>query len=494
MSVTIDSKSYPWFPAQLWVNGVWQTSEVSKPVYNPANHQPIAEVAQADAAMLEAALQVAADAFPAWSRTSAETRAAILRKTATLLNEQRAEFATLLTLEQGKTIRQAEAEVDYAVSFYQWFSEQARRIHTIVKDHPSEGREFFIEKKAIGVAGIITPWNFPLAQGAKKVAASLAAGCTFVWKPAEFTPLVALAMGPLLKEAGLPDGVANIVTARGSVAGPAMARHPAVGVVSLTGSTETGAQVMRDCADQIKRVSLELGGNAPFIVFDDADLDLALQDLIAIKTLTSGQVCVTANRVFLHERIHDQFVERLVEKLRTLHVGDGLDRNCDMGPLIHREAVQGIEAMVEDAVAHGATRRFGAGDLTIHGDTENGSYMTPTLLTGLPEQCRMVKEEIFGPVIACYPFRETEEVIRRANDTEFGLSAYLYSDNYARAKYVAQHLEAGIIGVNEMRPLKAQIPFGGWKRSGIGAEGGEEGLLEFLDTRVIGMPKVRLPE
>jgi len=494
MSLTIDSKPYPWFPAQLWVNGVWQASEVSKPVFNPATGEVIAEVAEADATVLEAAIQVAADAFPAWSRTSAETRANILKKTAALLLERRTEFATLLTLEQGKTIRQAEAEVDYAASFYQWFGEQARRIHTIVKDHPEDGREFFIEKRPVGVAGIITPWNFPLAQGAKKVAASLAAGCTFVWKPAEFTPLVALAMGPLLKEAGVPDGVANIVTARGSVAGPAMAKHPAVGVVSLTGSTETGARVMRDCAEQIKRVSLELGGNAPFIIFDDADLDLALKDLIAIKTLTSGQVCVTANRVFLHERIHDRFLDALVEKLRTLHVGNGLDGACDMGPLIHREACEGIQTMVRDALDRGATQRFGEGDIPIHGDREKGSYMTPTLLTGLPDDCRVACQEIFGPVIACYPFGSTTEVIERANDTEYGLSAYLYSQNYAKAKYVATQIETGIIGVNEMRPLKAQIPFGGWKRSGIGAEGGEEGLLEFLDTRVIGMPKVWLPE
>jgi len=476
-----------------WVGGVWRPGTTSKPVTNPATGELIAEVAQADRAGFDAAIAVAAESFPAWSKTSSQTRAAILKKTAALLLEQRDAFANLLTREQGKTITQAEAEVDYAASFYEWFGEEARRLHTIVTDHPTEGREFFIEKKPVGVVGIITPWNFPLAQGAKKVAAALATGCTFVWKPAELTPLVALAMGPLLKEAGLPDGVANIVMARGSVAGPAMAEHPAVKVVSLTGSTETGTQVMRDCAPQIKRVSLELGGNAPFIVFEDADLELAVNDLIAIKTLTSGQVCVTANRVFVQSSIHDRFVDRLLEKMRDLHVGDGLDRRCHAGPLIHHAACAEIQALVDDAIACGARLRFGAGDLPIHGDTERGSFFTPTLLTDVPEKSRIVREEIFGPVIAIYPFETTDEVIRRSNDTPFGLSAYLYSEDYARAKYVAEQIEAGIIGVNEMRPLKAQVPFGGWKLSGIGAEGGQEGLLEFQDTRVIGMPKVPAP-
>ncbi len=487
------TSALPWFPPQLWIDGAWRSAPTVKPVHNPATGELVAEVGQGGRPELDAAIEVAMKAFPAWSRTSAQTRGAILKKTAALLLERRTAFATLLTLEQGKTIRQAEAEVEYAASFYEWFGEEARRLHTVVTDHPMEEREFFIEKRPVGVAGIITPWNFPLAQGAKKVAAALAAGCCFVWKPAELTPLVALAMGPLLAEAGLPAGVANIVMARGSVAGPAFAEHPGVQVVSLTGSTETGSQVMRDCAAQIKRVSLELGGNAPFIVFEDADLALAARDLIALKTLTSGQVCVTANRVFLHEAIHDEFVALLLESLRALHVGNGLDPACDVGPLIHRAACDGIRELVADALARGAVQHFGEGDLTIHGDSAVGSFFTPTLLTGLDPGCRMACEEIFGPVIACYPFASTAEVIREANATPYGLSAYLYTADYAKGRYVAGELETGIIGVNEMRPLKAQVPFGGWKRSGIGAEGGQEGLLEFLDTRVIGMPKVPPP-
>lgn len=482
----------PWFTPGLWIDGQWQNSEEKLPVTNPADGSVVAEVDRGNADALNQAVENAASRLRDWSETSAETRGNILKEAARLLLADRERLATLLTLEQGKTIRQARSEVDYAASFYQWFGEEARRLKGETLDHPAPGRQFIIEHKPLGVAGIITPWNFPLAQGAKKVAAALAAGCTMAWKPAELTPLIALAMGPLLKEAGVPDGVVNIVTSRGSVAGPLLAKHPAVGVVSLTGSTDTGAAVMRDCAPGIKRVALELGGNAPFIVCDDADLDLAAKDLITIKTLVGGQVCVTANRVFVHESLHDAFVEKVRQGLLQLKLGQGLDEEADCGPLIHNQACADMAAFVDDAIAAGAVRQFGAGDIPIHGDAEKGSYFTPTLLTRVPESCRMANEEIFGPLIPIYTYETVEEVIARANAVPFGLSAYVYSTSYAKGKYIAEHIESGIVGVNEMRPLKAQIPFGGWKLSGLGAEGGVEGLLDFLVPKVISLPKTHL--
>jgi succinate-semialdehyde dehydrogenase/glutarate-semialdehyde dehydrogenase len=481
-----------WFPADLWIDGRWQAATDRIKVTNPADNSVLAEVARADEATLQSAVDLAAECFQTWKETPIETRGNILKEIARLLLDDKDRMATLLTLEQGKTIRQARGEVDYAASFYQWFGEQVRRLKGEVLDHPTPGREFIVEHKPIGVVGIITPWNFPLAQGAKKVAGALAAGCTMVWKPAELTPLIALAMGPIFKEAGVPDGVVNIVTSRGSVAGPLFARHPAVGVVSLTGSTETGATVMRDCAPGIKRVSLELGGNAPFIICDDADQELACEDLVAIKTLVAGQVCVTANRIFVHRSIHDAFVERLNQRLHKLHLGNGLEEASDCGPLIHDQACADMQAFVDDAIQAGARQVFGAGDIPVHGDAEAGSFFTPTLLVDVPESCRIAKEEIFGPILAIYKFDTVDEVIARSNDTPFGLSAYVYSGDYAKGKYIAERIEAGIVGVNEMRPLKAQIPFGGWKQSGIGAEGGVEGLIEFLVPRVLSLPKTFL--
>lgn len=486
------TSTFPWFPTDLWVNGQWKASSERIPVTNPANSSVIAEVARGSAEDLTDAIELAAETFKTWSKTSSEARGGILKAVASAMAADRNRLATLLTLEQGKTIKQARAEVDYAISFYQWFGEEARRLRGEHLDHPDADREFVIEHKPLGVAGIITPWNFPLAQGAKKLAAALAAGCTMVWKPAELTPLVALAMGPIFKDAGVPDGVVNIVTCRGSVAGPTFARHPAVRIVSLTGSTETGAAVMRDCSDGIKRVALELGGNAPFIVCDDADLELAVKDLIAIKTLVSGQVCVTANRVFVHSSIFDAFASKLCERLGELEIGDGMSESTACGPLIHQQACDDMARFVDDAVSAGATKLFGDGQANVAGDAENGSFFPPTVLSNVPESCRIANEEIFGPLIPLYAFESVDEVIQRANDVPFGLSAYVYSSNYAKGKFIAEHLEAGIVGVNEMRPLKAQIPFGGWKQSGIGAEGGVEGLHEFLVPRVLSLPKTFL--
>ena len=339
------------------------------------------------------------------------------------------------------------------------------------------------------MAGLITPWNFPLAQGAKKIAAALAAGCSAVWKPAELTPLIALAMAPLMVEAGLPAGVLQIVPGRGSVVGAVLAEHPAVRVLSLTGSTATGSALMAAAAPGIKRLSLELGGNAPFIVLPDADLDMVAEQLARLKLLVSGQVCVTANRIFVHADCEKELVEKLTEKLQAVRIGNGLEEGVEAGPLIHRQACNEVGALVDQAVAEGAKIVCQNRSYEKDAGLREGSFFPPTLLTGVKDGMSVASQEIFGPVIPLLSYTSVTDALQRANATPFGLAAYVYGRDLSQCRAVASGIDAGIVGVNEWRPLKAEIPFGGIKQSGIGAEGGEEGIREFLDTKVISMPK-----
>jgi len=481
-----------WFEPLPWIDGQWHPGGETVTVRNPATGEKIADVSRADAAVVTLAIEGAVKAQRTWREVSAVERGMILKRTAALLLAQKDEFARLLTAEQGKPYAQAVGEVEYAASFFQWFGEEARRVYGRIAGHPEAGREFFIEHKPAGVAGLITPWNFPLAQGAKKVAAALAAGCSAVWKPAELTPLIALAIGPLMRQAGLPDGVLQIVPGRGSVVGAVLAEHPAVRVLSLTGSTATGSALMVAAAPGIKRLSLELGGNAPFIVLPDADLDFVAEQLMRLKLFVSGQVCVTANRVFVHADAESALAEKLATKIRAARLGNGLADGIEAGPLIHRQACTEIGRLVEQAVAEGAKivaeNRSYERDATLR----EGSFFPPTLLTGVRDEMRVAQEEIFGPVIPLLRYTSVSDVVRRANDTPYGLASYVYGRDLAQCRAVASAIEAGIVGVNEWRPLKAEIPFGGIKHSGIGAEGGEEGIREFLETQVISMPKPTL--
>lgn len=481
-----------WFEPHPWIDGQWHRTSESVPVHNPATGETITRVSRADAVLVTRAIEGAVKAQRAWRDTAATERGMVLKRTAALLLKSKDEFARLLTSEQGKPYAQSVGEVEYAASFFQWFGEEARRIYGRIAAHPEAGREYFIEHRPVGVAGLITPWNFPLAQGAKKVAAALAAGCSAVWKPAELTPLIALALAPVLAEAGLPDGVLQIVPGRGSVVGGVLAEHPAVRVLSLTGSTATGSALMTAGAPGIKRVSLELGGNAPFIVLPDADLDFVTEQLIRLKLFVSGQVCVTANRIFVHADIESALTEKLAAKLAAAHVGNGLAEGVEAGPLIHREACGDVGKLVEKAVADGARivvqNRQYESDSTL----KSGSFFPPTLLSGVRDDMAVARDEIFGPVIPLLRYTSTSEAVRRANETPFGLASYVYGRDLALCRAVATRIEAGIVGVNEWRPLKAEIPFGGVKQSGIGAEGGEEGIREFLETQVISMPKPTL--
>jgi succinate-semialdehyde dehydrogenase/glutarate-semialdehyde dehydrogenase len=481
-----------WFEPLPWIDGQWHPGGETVTVRNPATGEKIADVSRADAAVVTLAIEGAVKAQRTWREVSAVERGMILKRTAALLLAQKDEFARLLTADQGKPYAQAVGEVEYAASFFQWFGEEARRVYGRIAGHPEAGREFFIEHKPAGVAGLITPWNFPLAQGAKKVAAALAAGCSAVWKPAELTPLIALATGPLMRQAGLPDGVLQIVPGRGSVVGAVLAEHPAVRVLSLTGSTATGSALMVAAAPGIKRLSLELGGNAPFIVLPDADLDFVAEQLMRLKLFVSGQVCVTANRVFVHADAESALAEKLATKIRAARLGNGLADGIEAGPLIHRQACTEIGRLVEQAVAEGAKiaaeNRSYERDVTLR----EGSFFPPTLLTGVRDEMRVAQEEIFGPVIPVLRYTSVSDAVRRANDTPYGLASYVYGRDLAQCRAVASAIEAGIVGVNEWRPLKAEIPFGGIKHSGIGAEGGEEGIREFLETQVISMPKPTL--
>lgn len=478
-----------WFEPTPWVDGQWRRGEGEITVPNPATNQKLATVMRAEEELIRQAIEGADKVFAEWKRRSPVDRGNILKRTATLMIARREDLAALLSAEQGKPFAQALGEVDYAASFFQWFGEEARRSYGRVAAHPEAEREFFVEHKPIGVAGLITPWNFPLAQGAKKIAAALAAGCTAVWKPAERTPLIALAMAPIFTEAGIPKGVLQIVPARGAIVGKIFAEHPAVRVLSLTGSTATGSALMADAARSIKRVSLELGGNAPFIVLPDADLEFTAEHVLRLKLFVSGQVCVTANRVFVHESIEHEFLEILSHKLKNTVIGNGLAENVDAGPLIHRQACQDVDALVSQALSAGAKLVCRNSTFERDPSLKDGSFYAPTLLANVQDAMRIASHEIFGPVIPVLSYSTVAEVIRRANETPYGLAGYVYGQDMTRCRAVARELEVGIIGVNEWRPLKAEIPFGGIKQSGIGAEGGEEGLHEFLCTQVISMPK-----
>ncbi|HZZ20966.1 MAG TPA: NAD-dependent succinate-semialdehyde dehydrogenase [Opitutaceae bacterium] len=472
----------------LWLDGAWAEGAENLAVINPATGAEIAKVSLADAGAFSRAIDGAHAAFAKWKGEPAAGRGDILKKTAALMVQRRKELGELLTTEQGKPLAQALGEVDYAASFFQWFGEEARRLAGRLQPHPVKGREYIVRSVPAGVAGLVTPWNFPMAQGAKKVAAALAAGCTVVWKPSELTPLVALAMGPLMKEAGLPDGVLQILPAFGPVGGTALTADARIRVLSLTGSTETGRTLMKAASQHLPKLSFELGGNAPFILLPDADLDAAAADLVKLKVFVSGQVCVTANRVFVPAKIERDFTAKLVALWKDLKIGNGLTQGTDVGPLIHSKACERVKDLVAKAVGAGAEivaeNRAHEADKALAG----GSFYPPTIIRGVRDDMELVTGEIFGPVLPILTYGDVAEAVRRANATPYGLAAYVYGSDLALAGGVAESIEAGIVGVNEWRPLRSEIPFGGIKSSGLGSEGGTEGIHEFCETKTISLP------
>lgn len=462
---------------EAFINGKWIRKAQTFRVTNPYDGSLIAEVADCDQMDTRQAIEAAQDAFLDWSKKTAAERSQILRKWYELQMTHVEELAHLLTLEQGKPLAEARGEIKYGASFVEWFAEEARRVYgDVIPPHAADKRITVI-KQAIGVVGAITPWNFPNAMITRKVAPALAAGCTVVIKPSDLTPLSALALADLAEQAGFPPGVFNIITCKDPVAvGAELTANPLVKKISFTGSTAVGKILLRQSADQVKKVSLELGGNAPFIIFEDADIEAAVAGCIASKFRNAGQTCVCTNRIFVHQSILDEVVERLTDQISKLKVGNGLSEGTVIGPMINEAAVSKSRALLEDAKAKGATVQFGGGEA-------EGLCFPPTLVQGVSRDMDIFNHEIFGPIAAIYSFEDEAEVIALANDTVFGLAAYFYGRDYARIWRVAEALEYGIVGINTGMISTAVAPFGGIKQSGFGREGSKYGMDDYLNIK-----------
>lgn len=471
---------------QAYVNGTWidATGGAVFAVDNPANGQTIAEVANLEAAQAEQAIADANAAWPAWRAMTAKARAAVLRKWFDLINQNADDLARIMTLEQGKPFAEARGEVTYGASFVEWFAEQAKRIMGDTIDAPMPNTRILVLREPIGVCAAITPWNFPHAMITRKVSPALAAGCTVVLKPAEQTPLSALALAELAQQAGVPAGVLNIVTGdseRSIAIGKVLCDSPVVRKLTFTGSTQVGRILMQQSAPTIKKLSLELGGNAPFIVFDDADLDAAVEGALASKYRNAGQTCVCTNRFYVHAKVYDEFAHKLAKAVQErLTVGEGFEQNITTGPLIDDAAIAKVEEHVKDALAKGAKVITGG-----KRHERGGRFFEPTVLTNVNRDMICMREETFGPVAPIVKFEDDADVIAQANDTEFGLAAYFYSRDIGRIFKTAEALEYGIIGVNAGIISSEVGPFGGVKQSGLGREGSVYGIDDFLEMKYV---------
>ncbi len=474
---------------RAYIDGAWTEADDGTrfDVFNPADGGVLASVPDMGAAETRRAIEAAAAALPAWRARTAKERAAILRKWFELIMAHQEDLAVLMTSEQGKPLAEARGEVAYGASFIEWFAEEGKRVYGDVIPAHGADKRILVLKEPIGVVAAITPWNFPIAMITRKAGPALAAGCTMVIKPAEDTPLCALALAELAERAGLPKGVLNIVTTmKAAEVGGELTANPIVRKLSFTGSTEVGKLLMRQSADTVKKVALELGGNAPFIVFDDADLDAAVAGAMASKYRNAGQTCVCANRLLVQDGIYDAFAARLAEAVAKLKVGPGLSGDVQQGPLINADAVAKVEELLGDAVAKGAKIVCGGKRHAL-----GGTFFEPTIVTGLTPAMRIAREEIFGPVAPLFRFHTEDEAIRMANDTEFGLAAYFYARDIARVWRVAEGLEYGIVGINEGIISTEVAPFGGVKESGIGREGSKYGIDDFVEIKYLCMGGIR---
>ena len=472
------------FRRQCYVNGHWidAGSGDAIEVDNPATGEIIGAVPALGAAETREAVEAADAAWPAWRARPAKERANLMRGWFDLVMAHQEDLAVLMTSEQGKPIAESRGEIAYAASFIEWFAEEGKRVYGDVIDHPLPGRRIVVLKQPIGVVASITPWNFPAAMITRKCAPALAAGCPVVIRPASQTPFSALALAELADRAGIPPGVVNVVTGPSGPMGAELTSNPTVRKLSFTGSTQVGKLLMSQCASTVKKVSLELGGNAPFIVFDDADLDAAVAGAMASKYRNAGQTCVCANRVLVQDGIHDAFAAKMAEAVAALKVGNGLEDDTRQGPLIDMRAVEKVEEHIADATAKGARVAAGGGRHPL-----GGRFFQPTLLTGVTPAMAVAREETFGPVAPLFRFSDEDEAVRMANDTEFGLAAYFYSRDIGRVWRVSEGLEYGIVGVNEGIISNEVAPFGGVKESGIGREGSRYGMDDFVEIKYLCM-------
>jgi len=465
-----------------YIDGKWVDSERKIAVNNPATGEIVASVPSLDAQQVVQAVEAADRAWKDWRFRTAKERSAILRRWFNLMMENQEDLARIMTIEQGKPLAEARGEIAYAASFIEWFAEEAKRVYGDTIPAPVSNQRIVVTKEPVGVCAAITPWNFPAAMITRKAGPALAAGCTMVVKPASQTPLSALALAYLAEKAGIPPGVLSVVTGRAGDIGNVLATHPLVRKVTFTGSTEVGAQLMQESAASIKKVSMELGGNAPFIVFDDADLDAAVEGAIASKYRNAGQTCVCANRIYVHAKVYDAFAEKLAKAVNALKVGNGLEDDVKIGPLIDDRAVAKVQEHIADAVAKGARIVTGGKPHSL-GQT----FFEPTILVNVTQEMAVAREETFGPVAPLFRFETEEEVIAMANDTEFGLASYFYARDLGRVWRVAERLEYGMVGVNTGLISNEVAPFGGVKHSGIGREGSRYGIEEYMVIKYINM-------
>lgn len=447
-------------------------------VINPATGKPIATVPNGGAKEAVKAVEAAYDAFQKWSGLSAYDRSSLLVKWHELIDLHMEDLARTMTEEQGKPLSEARGEITYANGFISWYAEEAKRIYGEMIPSSHTGKRIFIHKQPVGVTAVITPWNFPAAMITRKVGPALAAGCTVVIKPAEQTPITAIRLAQLALEAGIPAGVINVVTGDASTIGEAWLQDTRVRKLTFTGSTEVGKLLMRGAADTVKKISLELGGHAPAIVMEDCDIDKAVEGVVAAKFRNAGQTCVCANRIYVHETIAEAFSQKLVERVKQLKVGNGMDEGVAIGPLIDEGAIRKVQFHVDDALSKGAK-------IAVGGSRKDGLFYEPTVLLDVNNDMICMQEETFGPVAPITTFSSEEEVLRRANDSIYGLAAYVFTENISRGIRMSEKMEYGIVGLNDGLPSTPQAPFGGFKQSGLGREGGRHGLDEYIEIKYI---------
>ncbi len=475
-------KSNPFMREANLIGGKWVQADsgATIDVTNPANGQKIGTVPKCGRAETRRAIEAAEEAFQSFRKTSALERSKLLRQLHDAIMDNQHALGELLTIEQGKSLTEAKGEVAFSAAYVLWFAEEARRTYGDVVPSPWRDRRVLVTREPVGVIAAITPWNFPSSMLARKIGPAIAAGCTAVVKPASQTPYSGLAWGALAEEVGIPAGVVNVVTGAASEIGDELTTHPLVKKITFTGSTEVGKVLMAKAAGTVKKVSMELGGNAPFLVFDDADIDRAVEGAIVAKYRNSGQTCVCTNRFFAQAGIYDEFVEKLAAASKKLKVGDGLEEGVQQGPLIDASAVEKVEELIGDATAKGGRIVTGGNRHPL-----GGSFFEPTVIAGAKPEMRFMKEEIFGPVAPVFRFETEEEGVRLANDTEYGLACYFYTGDLGRAFRVMEGLKYGMVGVNEGLITTPEAPFGGVKESGIGREGGHQGIEDYLDTKYI---------